>query len=244
MAGDPTEHLLALGVTGACGRTVAGLYLRAIFEAAGGRVGLVWPARLVGWRGVATARAGVPRTEGLAAMLAAMVEKGCKGAVVELDPEALAARRVEGMAFDAAIVTDVGASPACSQDALQARRSAMARLFRQVAPGGLAVVNADDPHAELLGAVNLESTRVAFGIENANAAEVSARIDRLEPQGTRFRLRGFDRETVVELRLPGATTVSHALAAAATAWARYRSRCRRCRSGIGRRLAWTPGSCR
>jgi len=218
LAGDPSEQMLTLGVTGACGRTVTALFLRAIFEAAGGRFGLI--SRL-GWSdGVAPRHVGVgvPGAEGLAAMLAAMVERDCAGAVIELDPAALASRRVEGMGFDAAVVTDLGASPVTTPSALTARRATMARLFRQVVPGGASVVNADDPHAELLGAVNLETRRVAFGVEAP--AEVTARVERFDRTGTRFLLHGFDREAAVALRLPGAANVSHALAAAAVAWAR------------------------
>lgn len=218
LAGDPTRQMLTIGVTGACGRTVAALFLRAIFEAAGGRFGIVGRH---GWSDGAASRpvgAGVPGAEGFAAMLSAMVEHGCAGAVIELDPDALAARRVEGMGFDAALVTDVGTASSTTIGDLIARRAAMARLFRQVAPGGTAVVNADDPHAELLGAVNFEARRVAFGLDAP--AEVSARIVRVERTGSRLLLHGFNREAAVSLRLPGISTVSYALAAAAVAWAR------------------------
>ncbi len=218
LAGDPSEQMLTLGVTGSCGRTVTALFLRAIFEAAGGRYGLV--GRL-GWSdGAATrpAGAGVPGAEGLAGMLGEMVDRGCAGAVLEFDPEALRRRRVEGVSFDAAVVSDVASGPGLTADAVVTRRGAMARLFRQVAPGGAAVVNADDPHAELLGAVNLDARRVAFGL-NAGA-DVTARVERLDRTGSRFRLRGFDREATVGLRLIGVSSVSHALAAAAVAWSR------------------------
>ena len=218
LAGDPAEQMLTLGVTGDCGRTLTALFLRAIFEAAGGRYGLI--GRL-GWSDGASTRpvgAGVPGAEGLAGMLGDMVDRGCAGAVLEFDPEALRRRRVEGIGFDAAVVSDVGTSPGEKADTVVARRAAMARLFRQVVPGGAAVVNADDPHAELLGAVNLDARRVAFG-RNAGA-DVTARIDQLDRSGSRFRLHGFDREATVGLRLLGASSVSHALAAAAVAWSR------------------------
>jgi UDP-N-acetylmuramoyl-L-alanyl-D-glutamate--2,6-diaminopimelate ligase len=219
LAGDPSEQLLTLGVTGSCGATVTALFLRAIFEAAGGRFGLV--SRL-GWSDGATGRpagAAVPGAEGLAGMLAAMVDRGCAGAVLELAPEVIRERRVEGIGFDAAVVTDVGSAPALTPDEAVARRQAMARLFRQVVPGGAAVVNADDPHAELLGAVNLDARRVAFALSDGSA-DVTARVERLDRTGARFLLRGFDREAAVVLRLVGASSVSHALAAAAVAWAR------------------------
>src|SRR5262249_38403057 len=95
--------------------------------------------------------------------------------------------------------------------------------FRQVVPGGVAVVNADDPNAEILGAVNLDARRVAFAMEPASrqalGADVSARIVRLDGAGTRMVLRGFDREIAVGLHLGGPRAAACALAAAALAWA-------------------------
>jgi UDP-N-acetylmuramoyl-L-alanyl-D-glutamate--2,6-diaminopimelate ligase len=222
LAGDPVEQLVTIGVTGTCGRTVTSLFLRAIFEATGARMGLIGA---LGWSdGVTTMPAGpaLPDPERLATMLAAMVERGCLGGVVEVADEALQRRGVDGVAFDAAVVTDIASAPgvgsASEQTAIQDRRRWMARLFRHVIPGGAAVVNADDPHAALLGAVNLDARWVSFALERP--ANVTARIERLDHRGTRFWLRGFDREVAVELRLIGAHHVAQALAAAAVAWAR------------------------
>jgi UDP-N-acetylmuramoyl-L-alanyl-D-glutamate--2,6-diaminopimelate ligase len=218
LAGDPGEQLVTIGVTGTCGRTVTSLFLRSIFEATGVRFGLVGA---LGWSdGVTSHPVGpdFPGTEGLAAMLARMVERGCAGGVIEVSGEALEHRRVEGLPFDAAIVTDLGDPHGPDLDALRQRRRFKARLFRQVVSGGTAVVNADDPHAELLAAVNLETRRVSFALESA--ADVTGKIERLDGNGSRFLLRGFDREAVVELRLVGPHHVAQALAAAALAWSR------------------------
>lgn len=218
LAGDPSEQMRTLGVTGASGRTAAATFLRAIFEAEGGRYGLVGRQDWSDGRATRPLGSGVPSADGLASMLAAMVERGCIGAVLELDPESLKRRRVEGISFDAAVVTGLGSVLSESPGAIVSRRTAMARLFRKIAPGGAAVVNVDDPHAELLGAVNLDARRVTFGIDTP--ADVFARIERLDRSGTRFRLFGFDREAVVSLQLPGGPAVSLALAAAAVARAR------------------------
>jgi UDP-N-acetylmuramoyl-L-alanyl-D-glutamate--2,6-diaminopimelate ligase len=218
LAGDPSERLLTIGVTGTCGRAATSLFLRAIFEATGARFGLVGS---LGWSdGVTTRPMGValPGAEGLAAMLAEMVERGCLGGVIEVSAEVLERRRVEGLAFDAAVVTDLGALADLSPEALVSLRRSKARLFRKVVPGGLAVVNADDPNAELLGAVNLDARLVSFAVDRP--ADVTAKIERLGARGTRFLLRGFDREAAVELRLIGPAPVSQALAAAAVAWSR------------------------
>src|SRR3954470_17554863 len=220
LAGDPTEQLVTVGVTGTCGRTATSLFLRSIFEATGVRFGLVGS---LGWsdgvttRPVASGRA-IPDAEGLASMLAAMVEGGSHGGVIEVSGESLRRRRVEGLEFDAAVVTDLAVAPGSDPDRLLERRRLKARVFRKVVAGGAAVVNADDPHAELLGAVNLDARRVSFAIDRR--ADVTAKIERLDRNGSRFLLRGFDREAAVTLRLVGSHHVGQALAAAAVAWAR------------------------
>jgi UDP-N-acetylmuramoyl-L-alanyl-D-glutamate--2,6-diaminopimelate ligase len=218
LAGDPSESLVTMGVTGAAGATVASLYLRSILKATGGRYGLVSRAGWSDGRGPRPIGAAANRAEGLALMLAEMVDGGCDGAVLELGHEALQRRRIEGVAFDLAVVTDLGGAPALTPEAVVGRRRAAARLVRQVVPGGVAVIDGDDPHVELLGGVNLDAQRVTFGL--SRVADVSARVERIDRSGTRFRLRGFDREAVVTLRLPGGSTLKHALAAAAAARAR------------------------
>ena len=220
LAGDPAEQLVTIGVSGTCGKTVTSLFLRSIFEATGARFGMVGS---LGWsdgvatRPVASGRA-IPDAEGLATMLAAMVERGCLGGVIEVSSEALRRRGVEGLEFDAAVVTDLACLPGHQSETLREHRRLKARLFRRLVPGGTAVVNADDPHAEILGAVNLDARRVSFAIDRP--ADVTARIERLDRNGSRFLLRGFDREATVSLRLVGAHHVAEALAAAAVAWSR------------------------
>lgn len=164
-----------------------------------------------------------PGAASLAAMMSEMLDGGCEAAVLEAPGEALAHRSFEGIAFHAAVATDVGAPWGFPDEVILERRRAKARLFRQVLPGGVAVVNADDPNAEILGGVNLDARRVAFAMEPARrpalAADVSARIVRLDGSGTRMVLHGFDREVPVDLRLVGPRAAACALAASALAWA-------------------------
>jgi UDP-N-acetylmuramoyl-L-alanyl-D-glutamate--2,6-diaminopimelate ligase len=68
--------------------------------------------------------------------------------------------------------------------------------------------------------VNLEARNVTFGLIRPAGVDVSALVERLDRDGARLRLLGFDREAVVSLRLPGSPAVLHALAAAAVAWSR------------------------
>ncbi len=167
----------------------------------------------------------IPGAAGLAALLSEMVERGCKAGVLEASGEALERRSFEGIAFHAAVATDVGAPWGFPEEVVLRRRRAKARLFRQVVPGGVAVVNAGDPNAEILGGINLDARRVAFAMQPAArsgpgaGADVAGRIVQLDGAGTRMILHGFDREIAVQLRPVGPRAAACALAAAALAWA-------------------------
>jgi UDP-N-acetylmuramoyl-L-alanyl-D-glutamate--2,6-diaminopimelate ligase len=165
----------------------------------------------------------VPGAAGLAGLLSEMIERRCKGGVLEVASEALAHHSFEGVAFHAAVVTDVAAPVGFPPEVLLQKRRAKAKLFRQVVPGGVAVVNADDPNAEILGGVNLDACRVAFALEPAavgrGSVDVRARLERIDGSGTHLLLHGFNRELAVHLPLVGTRVATCALAAAALAWA-------------------------
>ena len=167
LSGDPSKHLATLGITGSHGKTITAIMIRSILEAAGEQFGLIGssefcdgtrsrvlgagfehakpkarmePARrsarpLAG--GAHVPDGGALGAARLAALLAEMVDRGCKGAVVEVSGSALENRSFEGMAFDAAVVTDIAGMGALRPMTLISLRRAKAKLFRQVASGGI-----------------------------------------------------------------------------------------------------------
>ena len=87
-------------------------------------------------------------------------------------------------------------------------------LFRELEPGGIAVVNIDDPWVRRLGA-RFKGTKVTYGREG----EVRAQGWRfLGAKGTRFTLRVGGKRHSVRLRLCGEHNLSNALGAAAMAY--------------------------
>ncbi|CAN5908960.1 UDP-N-acetylmuramoyl-L-alanyl-D-glutamate--2,6-diaminopimelate ligase [soil metagenome] len=215
LAGDPCTGMEVFGIAGSAGKTATAHLLRSIFEAAGVRVGLIGPD---GWSdGVDTFHAGpsTPHAVALAEMLASMVDQRCQAAVVEIPDESLQDCQVEGMRFASAAVTQIPLDGREEAEATRSRRARFARLCRRVKPDGAVVFNADDPDSALLGAVNLEAEAWRFGLDPT--ADLSAVIEPMDAEGSRFLLKGLGREAVVELRLIGAEAVRHALAAAALA---------------------------
>lgn len=215
LAGDPSRMLATFGVSGTTGKMAASAFLRAILEASGQRIGLIGAS---GWSdGVSSypARPTEPDAAELSERLGRMVDRRCMAAVLSLNNARLLRRDADGLTLAGALTTGVHAATLDAASAFAARK-AQARLFRRVAPGGVAVVRADDSDAELLGAVNLEARRVSYALEGP--ADVSAVIEQLDTGGTRFRLRGFDREKAVWLRLIGRRNLASALAASALAF--------------------------
>ena len=170
---------LTVGVTGTCGRTVASLFLRSIFEAAGGAVRAGRRARLVRRRDDAGPSARRPRPGGprgwrrcsptwSSTDCAGGRDRGRRrGARRRRCFEGVALRR-GGRHRPGRAARPARPRPRCGAD------GAKARLFRKVVPGGAAVVNADDPHAEILGAVNLDARRVASASSGPPTVDVRA----------------------------------------------------------------------
>ncbi|WP_435009046.1 Mur ligase family protein [Tundrisphaera lichenicola] len=222
LAGGPASSLQVAGVTGRRGKSATALFLRSILRESGESVGSIGRSDWSDGTSDRPRGPDSPGPEGFASMLSAMVERGCDSAVLELDDRTIDRREIAGFAFQSAVITGLGGPSTriegADREALLARRRSFARLARLVEPGGSVVINADEPESDVLGAVNLEARRVTFGRERA--AQVSAKLDRLDASGSTLRLRGFDREAVVTLRLAGEEHVGHALAAAAVAWSR------------------------
>jgi UDP-N-acetylmuramoyl-tripeptide--D-alanyl-D-alanine ligase len=91
-----------------------------------------------------------------------------------------------------------------------------ASVYGALLPGGVAVVNADDPHAAFFRQAAEGRKVIEFGLESS--AEVSARHV-AHPLSTEMTLRIFGKTTDATLAIPGLHNVRNALAAAACAHA-------------------------
>ena len=218
LAGDPARCLPVVAVAGASGKAAVGSFLRAIRRAQGEVVGSMSSATWFDGDSIRPLGPKAPDAPRIAAMLAGMVHHGCDCAVLEVDHRAIQARDLDGVPLAVAVVTNLG-----DDDCRADRRRAYARLIRRVEAGGSVIIDADDPEADVLGAVNLAARRVTFGVDDQgdcpSRTTLSAVVDRTDAGSCRFLLRGFDREMVVTLRVGGGlATVRQAMAAAAVAW--------------------------
>jgi UDP-N-acetylmuramoyl-tripeptide--D-alanyl-D-alanine ligase len=112
------------------------------------------------------------------------------------------------------VVLNVGLAHVGFLGSIEAIAAAKRELVEGLAPGGLAVLNADDPRVRAMSAVARRHTMFGFSNDAAVRAD-KVRLHGLE--GSTFTLITSRGRAEVYLRLPGPHSISNALAAAAVA---------------------------
>ncbi len=107
LAGDPTERLSVVGVTGTNGKTTTTYLVRSILEKAGHAPGLLGTIGYrIGERWIPS-RMTTPDAMDLASYFAEMAESGLEAAVMEVSSHALDQRRTAGIRFQVGAFTNL-----------------------------------------------------------------------------------------------------------------------------------------
>ncbi len=225
--GDPARELVVVGITGTDGKTTTSFLAVSALEAAGRSVGLVGTVdtKIGQTREAHPGHATTPEAPELQRALRAMVGAGNDVAVIETTSHGLALDRVGGIAYDAAILTNLTHEHLEFHGTWEAYRDAKLSLFERLAASGappkaiggragprVAVVNADDPSAGLFAGVAQEAGARVLTYGTDPAADV--RATRVEEDASRLRF-GYEAPSGaarVELRLAGRFNVHNALA--------------------------------
>ncbi|HKW40674.1 MAG TPA: UDP-N-acetylmuramoyl-L-alanyl-D-glutamate--2,6-diaminopimelate ligase, partial [Gemmatimonadales bacterium] len=220
--GRPAARLDLIGVTGTNGKTTSVTLLRHVLGEALEPMGSIGTLGAVDPTGAPVpSEAGNLTTPGpidLQATLASLVERGARGVAMEVSSHSLDQGRVDGLAFRAAIFTNLTRDHLDYHKTLEDYFRAKAKLVQYLAPDGLEVVNADDPAWQRL---RREHRRVTFG---ERAGDVTARRVTLDGGGggggggARFELTTPMGGAAVRLPLLGRFNVANALGVAACAW--------------------------
>lgn len=215
----PARRMTMIGITGTKGKTTVTCLLAAILTQAGRRVG-VMGTNGVQWPGQRHAAGRTtPESPDLQRYLRAMAEDGCDACVLEVSSLGLKLDRVAGIDFDVGVFTNLspdhigpGEHASCAE-----YRAWKSVLFRRCRVG---VVNADDRETPAI--LDQHSCRVVrYGMTRpADWQALPGFTLRRTPKAftTGFALRTPTGRTVdLTVPLPGAFSVSDALAAAAAA---------------------------
>ena len=214
--GHPARKLAMVGVTGTNGKTTSVTLGRHVLS-------LLWPTGSIGTLGAfapdgapVESEAGNLTTPGpidLQETLAALVARGARGVAMEVSSHSLDQGRVEGLAYRAAIFTNLTRDHLDYHQTLEHYFRAKAKLSTYLTPDGVEVVNADDPAWHALPGGH---RRITFG---ESKGDVRAERVQTDGSGSRFLLAAQAGRAEVFLPLLGRFNVANALGVAACALA-------------------------
>jgi UDP-N-acetylmuramoyl-L-alanyl-D-glutamate--2,6-diaminopimelate ligase len=213
--GHPSRSMQVVGITGTNGKTTTAYLLRAVFESAGKKCGLIGTvAYSVGDREVPASRT-TPEAPDVQRMLRQMVDAGCGACVMEVSSHALALRRVDGTVFAAGVFTNLTRDHLDYHGGMESYFAAKRRLFEMLPASAPGVINLDDPRGELLK----KSIPLPVTYAINKPADVTPGPLTLTFEGLEFDARTPDGTVGVKSRLVGRPNVSNILATVATATA-------------------------
>ena len=230
-SGDPSRELGVVGITGTDGKTTTSFLAVAALEAAGISTGMVGTVetKVGAIRERHEAHVTTPGAVELGATLRAMVTAGNAAAVVETTSHALELERVAGIAYDAAIFTNLTHEHLELHGTFERYRAAKLRLFAALAEGlgnprvtvagrpwpKVAVINRDDPAAPWFETAAREARAEVIGYGTGASADVRAVSLDEDAHRLRVAFAAPSGSGVLDLRLAGRFNVHNALAVVA-----------------------------
>jgi len=142
--GQPASKLKLIGVTGTNGKTTTTYLAWQLLNGAGTRAGLIGTVLVDDGAEVAPANMTTPPAIEISRTLGVMVEGGCQAAALEVSSHALDQKRADSLPFAAAVFTNLTGDHLDYHKTMDQYAAAKARLFELLAPGGVAIVNAQD----------------------------------------------------------------------------------------------------
>ena len=216
--GHPARQLKLCGVTGTNGKTTTSFIVHHLLNSAQLRSGLLGTLFYDLGHERVPATHTTPESLEIHHLLARMVEAGCRACSMEVSSHALDQHRAHGLAFDAAIFTNLTQDHLDYHGTMENYFAAKARLFEAVASQGHGhlIINSDDAWGRKL-ITRYEATgrviRFGYGV-HADYRAVNVRSDLT---GTSFELEHKGRSFLVRLPFIGDFNVYNALGALAAA---------------------------
>ena len=152
----PGKRLRIVGVTGTNGKTTTTNIIRLILRKAGHKVGLIGTINIMIEDEETVSHNTTPDVVDLQKTLYAMVCAGCDYCVMEVSSHALALKRVAGIEYDCAVLTNITQDHLDFHKTMENYRDAKSLLFEHLTDGNKtnknAVFNMDDPSSAVIKA--------------------------------------------------------------------------------------------
>jgi murE/murF fusion protein len=216
---QPTRNMDLAAITGTNGKTSTAHILGHLLEGCGRQPAVLGTAghHLAG-RQLVSASHTTPDAPQLQRLLAAHRDRGGDAAVLEVSSHALQQERTAGLDFSVAVFTNLTADHLDYHGTLEAYADAKARLFSSLNEKSTAVINADDPHCDMMITAARASGARVVTYSTRRTTDLTATVRRTGLEGSLITLEGMGISTgELHLPLPGRFNVENALAAAAAA---------------------------
>ncbi len=145
LAGQPSHALKVIGVTGTNGKSTTTRLIASVLAAAGHTAGTLGTLGYSDAIDASAAPLTTPSAASLAHWLARMAKNHCSHAVIEVSSHAIAQQRIAGIDFSHVCLTNLRRDHLDYHGSLASYHRTKIELFKYLAPGGMAVVNVDDP---------------------------------------------------------------------------------------------------
>ncbi|HEY5555407.1 UDP-N-acetylmuramoyl-L-alanyl-D-glutamate--2,6-diaminopimelate ligase [Acetobacterium sp.] len=210
---NPSKAMIVTGITGTNGKTSITYMLKSVFEADGKKCGLIGTinnlieAEIIDNRGRTT-----PESLEVQEIIGEMRDAGCNYLSMEVSSHGLALDRVNGVAFDYGIFTNLTQDHLDFHKTFENYFNAKAKLFYRVKKAN--IINGDDRWGRILCEILEDKTDIpiiTYGLEPTN--DYIARNMIYEVQGTTYTLVTPVSEEQIYLDIPGEFMVYNSMAA-------------------------------
>lgn len=184
--GHPERKMTLIGATGTNGKTTISTLVYQVFQTLGYQCGLIGTVeKRIGER-VLESKLTTPGPLELAVDLSNMADAGCTHVVMEVSSHALDQCRTDGLHFQVACYSNLTQDHLDYHGSMESYAKSKAKLFSQLTPEAVAIVNIDDPNAEsVVGATTAQRWNLSFKAGSGNRIiENSAAGIVLDMEGT------------------------------------------------------------
>lgn len=217
---NPSLEFPVVGITGTNGKTTTAFLLHYLLQSVLHRAGMIGTVHYATGEEFYDAPHTTPEGPDLHRLLREMRDADCRGVAMEVSSHGLAQKRVEGVAFNVGVFTNLSQDHLDYHSSMDEYFEAKKRLFSQMehepAKNGIAIINADDIYGDRLMKLSFERLKkVSFG-RSAGSDFLIGDI-RSDMNGTQFALKYKERSLLVKTPLIGDFNVFNTVAAIASA---------------------------
>ncbi len=210
----PASAMKVLGITGTNGKTTTAYLLRHLLNTTGHKCGMIGTVQSDDGAKTVESSLTTPDPVDVARLMKAMRDNGCDCCAMEVSSHSLDQHRVAGVPFAAGAFTNLTGDHLDYHKTMDDYAAAKARLFEQLPPDAVAVVNGEDAYAARM-VLRTQARIVRFALEaggDYHADDIS-----ISAQGSEFLMTTPMGQQRVSMRLIGRYNIENALTAAAIA---------------------------